>query len=70
MNPNAYKQTKLELTEGDRCVMEIIGDFAPDNVFDATPISILRAACPARTRAMRPTASGWAPCWATPPTSG
>lgn len=35
MNPNAYKQKKLELTEGDHRVLEIIGDFVPDNVFDA-----------------------------------
>ncbi len=35
MNPNDYKQNKLELTEGDRRVLEIIGDFVPDNVFDS-----------------------------------
>ena len=32
---NKYKQTRLELTEVDHRVLEILGDFVPDNVFDS-----------------------------------
>ena len=32
---NKYKQTRLELTECDHRVLEILGDFVPDNVFDS-----------------------------------